>query len=198
MSECRCISKISTSLSSINHVVEGNSYLPEIISFKIFTWITIIVIIVGVVWNKWIKQCDANVAAADQNPRDATKYYWDNKKVLLRECKRHTARRIASTPSVVLMGEYPIPGEGYPILVGGTPSLVVGYPGVPPIWTWPGYPPSGPGWGTPCLDLAGVSPIFTCLGYPHLDLDRVPPRNGGQTENITSCHPSDVGGNNLK
>ena len=33
-----------------------------------------------------------------------------NKKVLLRERKRHTARRVASTPSVVLPG-YP-PGGG--------------------------------------------------------------------------------------
>ena len=31
-----------------------------------------------------------------------------NKKVLLRECKRHTARRVVSTPSVVLTGYPPL------------------------------------------------------------------------------------------
>ena len=47
-----------------------------------------------------------------------------NKKVLLRECKRHTAGCVVSTPSVVL--------TGYP------PSRV------PPILTWPGgYPARG-------------------------------------------------------
>ena len=35
----------------------------------------------------------------------------NNKKVLLREGKRHTARRVVSTPSVVLPG-YPPPGGG--------------------------------------------------------------------------------------
>ena len=39
-----------------------------------------------------------------------------------------------------------------------------------PIWTWPGYPPSGPGQGTPPpnLDLAGVP-------SSHLNLARYPP-----------------------
>ena len=53
-----------------------------------------------------------------------------NKKVLLRECKRHTARRVVSTPSVVLPG-YP-PG-GYP--GGGTWTPPGGY--------LTGYPPGG-------------------------------------------------------
>ena len=43
----------------------------------------------------------------------------ENKKVLLRERKRHTARRVASTPYVVLTG-YPAgqgtpPGQGTPL-----------------------------------------------------------------------------------
>ena len=45
-----------------------------------------------------------------------------NKKVLLRERKRHTARRVVSTPSVVLTG-YPPPSR------------------YPPSWTWQGTPP---------------------------------------------------------
>ena len=77
-----------------------------------------------------------------------------NKKVLLRECKRHTTCRVVSTPSVVLTGYPPIltwPG-GYP--VGGVPCQGV---------TLPGYPPSWPG---------RVPPL---AGYPP---GRVPPRPG--------------------
>ena len=94
-----------------------------------------------------------------------------NKKVLLRERKRHTARRVVSTPSVVLTGYPPVLTwlEGYPTwvppgrvptcpdLAGGYPTWVppgrgvlylgtspAGYPHpsrVPPA----GYPPAGPG-----------------------------------------------------
>ena len=44
-----------------------------------------------------------------------------NKKVLLRERKRHIARRIASACHAVLVGGVPtlVPGGGVPILVGG-------------------------------------------------------------------------------
>ena len=151
-----------------------------------------------------------------------------NKKVLLRERKRHTARHVASTPSVVLTGVNPIPG---PDPDGGTPSLGVplsrsrwGYPhldlagvdgGVPHPWWRRGYPPSGLNQGTPLstfrwgypitgqvlppphLDMARVPPSGRGRGTPHLDLAGVAPspRNGGQTENITSRHPSDAGGN---
>ena len=60
-----------------------------------------------------------------------------NKKVLLRERKRHTARRVASTPYVVLTG-YP-PPAGYP------PILT--WPGGVPTWVplRAGYPLAGPG-----------------------------------------------------
>ena len=109
---------------------------------------------------------------------------FDNKKVLLRERKRHTARHVASahyadlsrggTPSQI--SGYPIPGPGgYPIpgLGRGTPSQVQGVPhprsGGYPIPCLGGYPISGPGgtpsqvWGVPRvpphhLDLAGVPP----------------------------------------
>ena len=69
-------------------------------------------------------------------------FYNYNKKVLLRERKRHTARRVLSTPSVVLPG-YPPPR---PDLAGGGG---VSDQGTPPA----GYPPSPP-W----LDLAGYPP----------------------------------------
>ena len=62
----------------------------------------------------------------------------NNKNVLLRERKRHTARRIASNPPAVLFwggypipgwGEYPNPGwEGVPIPGGGYPIPGWGYP----------------------------------------------------------------------
>ena len=78
-----------------------------------------------------------------------------NKKVLLRERKRHTARRVASTPYVVLTG-YP-PRPGYPPHPGYLPSQGTRHPparvppappvrvppsqGTPPPPTpWPGYP----------------------------------------------------------
>ena len=115
-----------------------------------------------------------------------------NKKVLLRERKRHTARRVSSaryaegggvTPSQV--GGYPVPG------LGGTLFQVwegrVGYPrsrGYPvpglggfPIQTWSGgyprYPltwdgvPSNLRWGTPLPDLGwGTPPSQTWDGVP--------------------------------
>ena len=79
-----------------------------------------------------------------------------NKKVLLRERKRHTARRVVSTPSVVLPG-YP-PGGG----------------------TWPGYPPRGvPDLGTPpgvwVPPQGGVPDLGTPPGGY---LTWVPPRGG--------------------
>ena len=50
-----------------------------------------------------------------------------NKTVLLRERKRHTARCVASTCSVILGGGGgTYPGGGVPTLVGGVPTLGVG------------------------------------------------------------------------
>ena len=93
-----------------------------------------------------------------------------NKKVLLRERKRHTDRGVSSTPSVVLY-------QGWRVRIptgGGGCSSAGGFP----IWTWLGYPPSKAGWGTPSsrdgcppsrgtpcegVPLAGLPPW---LGYP--------------------------------
>ena len=99
-----------------------------------------------------------------------------NKKVLLRERKRHTARRVASTPYVVLTGYPPSqgtpPGQGTPparvpplarVPLFRVPPLarVPPRPGYPPSWTWQGTPPpAGPGRvpPPPQLDLAGYPP----------------------------------------
>ena len=113
-------------------------------------------------------------------------YFWSentpNKKVLLRERKRHTARRVASTPYVVLTG-YPPPR---PDLAGGVPDLGTpqqGTPrqGTPPArsgWggTWPGYPPSRvpPGRYTPAGYPPGRVPLL-----PRLDLAGYHPPPGG-------------------
>ena len=89
-----------------------------------------------------------------------------NKKILLRERKRHTARRVSSTPSA------PHPWLG--------------------VQTWPGYPflpllpssaPFLPGWGmTPVLTWLGYSPIQPGQGTPHPDLARLPaPQKGPGT-----------------
>ena len=53
-----------------------------------------------------------------------------NKKVLLRERKRHTDRSGSSTPAVTRSGVTPLGGE---LDMAGVPL---------PVWTWPGYPPT--------------------------------------------------------
>ena len=77
-------------------------------------------------------------------------YWWslqfgkhsNNKKVLLRERKRHTARRVESTPSVVLTG---YPPAGYlhsrvPPWPGTLPGRVPPHQGTPPQLDLAGYP----------------------------------------------------------
>ena len=67
-----------------------------------------------------------------------------NKKVLLRERKRHTARHVVSTPSVVLPGYrtwVPPPGGGYRTR---TPPGPPGGGGVPDLGTPPGGGVPGP------------------------------------------------------
>ena len=80
------------------------------------------------------------------------------KKVLLRERKRHTARRVARTRYTALSGGYLI-------------QTWLGVPWLPPpsiIQTWLGVTPSRPGWGVPQVppppDLVGGYPIQTWLG----------------------------------
>ena len=113
-----------------------------------------------------------------------------NEKVLLRERNRHTARRVASTPSVVLTregGGYPIPAVGIPHLGYRHPDLARGVPhpchgGTPPHLDLTGEPPhqsgpgqgiplpSRPGWGTPPPLQSGPG-----QGTPYLDLAGLPP-----------------------
>ena len=97
-----------------------------------------------------------------------------NKKVLLRERKRHTARRVASTPYVVL--------TGYPVLtwLGGYPTWVPPRAGSPPGRIPPrqGTPPVGPGRVPPTP--LGICPMafwemlhsIMGYGYPPLWTDR--------------------------
>ena len=118
-----------------------------------------------------------------------------NKKVLLRERKRHTARRVASDcyaePSgggypISGLGGYPIPGPGgtlsqvrggYPISgLGGTPSQVRGEypipgPGVTPSQVQGGIPSKVWGEGVPQVppqsDLGWGTPLPRLgTGYP--------------------------------
>ena len=80
-------------------------------------------------------------------------FYVVNKKVLLRERKRHTARRVVNTPSVVLTGYPP-----HPDLAGGVPDLGNLPPGYPPARVPPpGYPPEG----------YPLPPGYPLPGYPH-------------------------------
>ena len=92
----------------------------------------------------------------------------NNKKILLRERKRHTARRVASACYADLLGRgvphlrsggEPISGWGVPHpRVGGVPHPRVG--GVPPR-PGMGYPPPPTpdlGWATPNPDMGWVTP----------------------------------------
>ena len=102
-----------------------------------------------------------------------------NKKVLLRERKRHTASRVASTPSVVLAWRSTPSQVGYP-----HPDLAAGVPdhrrGCLRVSPQKGHGTSGSimgrRWGNP------------------------PPRvwTDKQTETIAVPHPSDAGGNNVR
>ena len=82
-----------------------------------------------------------------------------NKKVLLREHKRHTARRVVSTPSVVLTGYHPVLTWQGGTLPGGVPHLGTSHPGLGGTLlggtllggTLPGYPHP---------DLAGYPPVY--------------------------------------
>ena len=100
------------------------------------------------------------------------------KKVLLRERKRHTDRSVSSTPSVILYRwGVPPAGRGCPISMGiphpwpgGTPA------GGTPSVAWRGYPLFEHGWVTPHpgLDRRGSTPSLA-EGYPG-----VPPSRPGQ------------------
>ena len=96
-----------------------------------------------------------------------------NKKVLLRECKRHTTHHVASAHYASGGGEYPIQSWwGVPLLswLGGIPSSHDrGYPG---------YSPHHPGRGVPHPVMVGV-PLVPCH---HQTWDRVPPTDGEQTD----------------
>ena len=122
----------------------------------------------------------------------------NNKKVLLRERKRHTARRVAcnryadlsrggtpsqvwgGTPSHVWAGvPNPMSGQGYPIPCpggypipcrGGTPSQVQGVPHL----RFGGYTIPCPG-GYPIPCLGGYPISILGVGYPDQTWDGVPP-----------------------
>ena len=146
-----------------------------------------------------------------------------NKKVLLRERKRHTARCVVSTPSVVLTGYPPhadlawgVPCQGGTMLGGTLPGGTLPR-GTLPGGTLPGYPPilargvpcpggTPPSWPgrvpPPKLDLAGYPP--RCL--PHGILGNVakhygiwvpPPRCGltNKVKLLPSRRSTNAGGN---
>ena len=125
-----------------------------------------------------------------------------NKKVLLRERKRHTNRSVTSTPYAVL--SWGVPTLDREHLPWGTPLLT--WPGGYLLWEVPtlarGYLPwmgsTYLGWGVPTL---GVPPSWPAqggvptLGVPHLDLARVPPPSVDRLKTLPSPHPSDAVGN---
>ena len=136
-----------------------------------------------------------------------------NKKVLLRECKRHTACHVASACYAALSNGWggtpsspgggggtlgtPTPSRpgGYPRCIPNNPDLVRGYP--PPSRPGMGYPHPDLRWGTPTHTWERVPPHQDLRwGTPHPDLGwgtppptdlgcGTPPPKCEQTENIT-------------
>ena len=111
----------------------------------------------------------------------STHLFPSNKKVLLRERKRHTARRVVSTPSVVLTGYHPPrggvpdrvpPRGGYPDPPwgGGYPDPPGGYLTGNPLG---GYPDPPRGVPRPPRGVPDRVPPGGVSGYPP------PPRGGG-------------------
>ena len=152
-------------------------------------------------------------------PPNSPAKYIKEKKVLLRERKRHTARRVASARYVDLSPDRGVPypadgGGGYPSspglgvphpVLGGTPFQVWtgGTPHPDLGWRYPpsplqqdGVPPSQV-WdgGTPDLSRPGMGsvppPPIERMGYSP------PSPKCEQTENITFPLPSDAGGKKM-
>ena len=114
-----------------------------------------------------------------QVSRRRVKIYLLHKKVLLRERKRHTARRVESTPSVVLTGYPPVltwlggtlpwypPPAGYPPGRVHPPEQDTPQQGTPPGWTWQGTPPSWTWQGNPppVCPMAFWEMLQSIMGY---------------------------------
>ena len=133
-----------------------------------------------------------------------------NKKVLLRERKRHTARRVVSTPSVLaggVMDPGPPPPGGYPD--PGPPPP--GVPGPPRGYPDPGPPQGGPGTprglgtppGGPGTPPAAPWHSGKCckalwdMGTPPLWTDRWMDGRTDACQNITFPRTPYAGGKNL-
>ena len=125
-----------------------------------------------------------------------------NKKVLLRERKRHTARQVASARYTALSNGGCTPGTPphHPDLARVTPPSTIhtwlGYPPHHPIHTWPGYPPTIQtllGYPPPHhKDLGWCTPLPSSgMGYSPVSVDR----HTVSCQNITFPGTSYVGGN---
>ena len=134
----------------------------------------------------------------------------ENKKVLLRERKRHTARRVVSTPPPPprpdLAGE--VPYLGTPL--GRVPPAGYSWQGnppgrIPPPWTWQGTPtpppgrvppPAGPGRVPhPRCPMAFWVMLQSIMGYGYPPVDR---QMEGQTrvKTLPSRRTTYAGGKN--
>ena len=108
------------------------------------------------------------------SPRVSFVQTYFNKKVLLRERKWHTARRVASARYAALSNGYhppSRPGQGGTPGTPHHPDLARGYLGYPHnpdlAGGTPGYPHPDLGWGTPpSRPVIGHPPPIPGMGYP--------------------------------
>ena len=124
----------------------------------------------------------------------------NHKKVLLRECKRHTARRVVSTHSVVQSWLTPPPHwlDWSPQLDWPPPPGWTDLTPPPAGLTWP--PPAGLTWPPPQAGLTWSPPGWTDLTPPPGLTDLTPPPVDRQTpvKTVPSRHTMYAGGKNLQ
>ena len=214
----KCLKNWSSSDRSFNFIsFEPISKIPRSKSFHDPSVQLVRMDVIGTFGGQRLKNCITKLESINKHRYELCTCIeintYANKKVLLCECKRHTACCIASTCYAVLVGVPPILGSD---LDGGYPCP----PPPPPTMgsdLGRGYPP------TPCLDLGRGTPCPHSLpgpekGYPPCPPTWIwegvpltwtweegtplsagwwyPPYNGGQSENITFRHPLVVGSKN--
>ena len=135
----------------------------------------------------WRKPRTKNYPEQYKETKDHIAKFNLNKTVVLRERKRHTTRRVASTFSAVLSRE----GVPQSCFIWGTPVMARGYP-LPGSCLGLGYPPPIWDWVTPRSHLGPVTGVprrtWDQWKYYGMEIGYTPPPPpgmDGQSENFT-------------